>query len=71
MMLATESDAETHRTPKALRAKLVGKSFLFRAAFGVRTRPRVAFLAAAGIIPHNGNRAPRRFRAGRARARPI
>jgi hypothetical protein len=38
-----KSDAGTHRTPKALRAKFTKSRFLFRAAFGVRTRPRVAF----------------------------
>ena len=38
-----ESDAKTPRTPKALRAKSAGAPVLFREAFGVRTRPRVAF----------------------------
>ena len=71
VLFLSQSGARTHRTPKALRAKLVGKSFLFRAAFGVRTRPRVAFLAAAGIIPHNGNHSPRRLRARCARTRAI
>jgi hypothetical protein len=35
----------THRTPKALRAKFNNYSVLFREAFGVRTRPRVALAA--------------------------
>jgi hypothetical protein len=30
----SESDAGTHRTPKALRAKLAGELFLFCASFG-------------------------------------
>jgi len=39
----SESDARTHRTPKALRAEFGGRRLVFRGAFGVRTRPRVAF----------------------------
>jgi len=47
---ALESDAKTHRTPKALRAKSIGKRLLFFAeAFGVRTRPRVAL--GSGSMP--------------------
>ena len=38
---------------------------------GVCGGPRVAFLAAAGIIARNGNHTARRFRAGRACARAI
>ena len=39
-----KSDARTHRTPKALRAKIHGKRLaVFREALGVRTRRRVAF----------------------------
>ena len=39
-----KSDARTHRTPKALRAKIHAKRLAgFREALGVRTRPRVAF----------------------------
>jgi hypothetical protein len=42
-----ESDAETHRTPKALRAKSAEQQlFNFAEAFGVRTRPRVALTGA-------------------------
>lgn len=37
-----ESDARTHRTPKALPAKFMEGFFHFAEAFGVRTRPRVA-----------------------------
>jgi hypothetical protein len=44
-----ESDARTHRTPKALRAKFTESRFLFRAAFGVRTRPRVAVSSGPGL----------------------
>ena len=39
-----EGDARTHRTPKALRAKLLRGLLGFAKAFGVRTRPRVVFL---------------------------
>jgi hypothetical protein len=45
-LLMSESDARTHRTPKALRAKLRTASLLFREALGVRARPRAAFPAA-------------------------
>jgi hypothetical protein len=38
-----ESDAKTHRTPKALSCKIHEGRELFRVSFGVRTRPRVAF----------------------------
>jgi hypothetical protein len=39
-----ESDARTHRTPKALRAKIHAKRLAgFREALGVRERPCVAF----------------------------
>jgi hypothetical protein len=39
-----KSDARTHRTPKALRAKIHAKRLAgFREALGVRTRSRVAF----------------------------
>ncbi len=42
-----ESDAKTHRTPKALRAKFYPDAPApFREALGVRTRPRVAFRGA-------------------------
>ena len=61
-----ESGAGTHRTPKALRAKVEANYLLFRAALAVRTRPRVAFLTAAGIVARNGHYSPRRFRADRA-----
>src|SRR5437773_3014185 len=41
-----ESDARTHRTPKALRAESNGRnSSRFAPALGVRARPRVAFCA--------------------------
>ena len=40
---ARESDAKTHRTPKALCAKSTRDADLFREALGVRTRPRAAF----------------------------
>jgi len=40
-----ESDARTHRTPKALRAKLTHGLFCFCEALGVRTYSRVAFAA--------------------------
>jgi hypothetical protein len=40
-----ESDARTHRTPKALRAKLTHGLFCFCEALRVRTRPRIAFAA--------------------------
>ena len=38
------SDVKTHRTPKALRAKSTDTRASFRASFGVRTRPRFAFM---------------------------
>src|SRR5215469_3531369 len=38
-----KSDARTHRTPKALRARLTIAHCGFAKLFGVRTRPRVAF----------------------------
>jgi hypothetical protein len=38
------SDGGTHRTRKALRAKSWRCRFGFARSFGVRTRPRVAFL---------------------------
>jgi len=38
-----ESDAKTDRTPKHIRAKFTGSALFFCEAFGVRTRPRVAF----------------------------
>ncbi len=44
----SESDAKTHRTPKALRAKLQRRLFGFAEAFGVRTRPRVALVIKYG-----------------------
>ncbi len=40
-----ESDAKTHRTPKALRAERGKAMNRFREDLGVRTRPRVAFRA--------------------------
>jgi RimJ/RimL family protein N-acetyltransferase len=40
-----KSDATTHRIPKALRAKLRQPREQFRASYGLRTRPRVAFYA--------------------------
>src|SRR6266481_3312531 len=40
--LHQKSGARTHRTPTALRAKSCENPVLFREAFGVRTRPRVA-----------------------------
>ena len=43
-----ESDARTHRTPKALRAKFTRCCALFRAAFGVHTRPCDAFFPITG-----------------------
>jgi hypothetical protein len=42
-LLMSESDARTHRTPKALRAKLRTASLLFREALGVGARPRATF----------------------------
>jgi pimeloyl-ACP methyl ester carboxylesterase len=42
MTLCNESDARTHRTPKALRAKCPQNLFRFAKALGVRARPRVA-----------------------------
>jgi hypothetical protein len=39
-----KSDARTHRTLKALRAKLLRRLLGFAEAFGLRTRPRVAFI---------------------------
>ena len=42
-----KNDATTHRTPKALRAKLRQPREHFRASYGLRTRPRVAFYARA------------------------
>ena len=42
MTLYNESDARTHRTPKALRAKCPQNLFRFAKALGVRARPRVA-----------------------------
>ena len=42
MRLYDKSDAGTHRTPKALRAKGPQTFFRFAQALGVRTRPRVA-----------------------------
>jgi L-ascorbate metabolism protein UlaG (beta-lactamase superfamily) len=42
-MRCVESDARTHRTPKALRAKSMETFPLFREALGVRPRPRAAF----------------------------
>src|SRR5262249_61121049 len=41
---ANESDATTHRTPKKLRSKSGRSAVPFRESFGVRTRPRVAFV---------------------------
>ncbi len=49
--LHNESDATTHRTPKALHAKYEERGFRFAEAFGVRTRPRVALGAAALDFP--------------------
>jgi hypothetical protein len=46
-----ESDARTHRTPKALRAKFMKTPSQFRKALGVRARPRVAFLTTAALSP--------------------
>jgi hypothetical protein len=43
-MFENKSDARTHRTQKALRAKLLRGLLGFAKAFGVRTRPRVAFV---------------------------
>jgi urocanate hydratase len=40
--MLVESDAKTHCTPKARRAKHEQNRFIFATAFGVRTRPRVA-----------------------------
>jgi pimeloyl-ACP methyl ester carboxylesterase len=42
MTLYNESDASTHRTPKAPRAKCPQNLFRFAKALGVRARPRVA-----------------------------
>jgi hypothetical protein len=40
-----ESDAGTHRTPKALRAKCIRRHiYCLATALGVRARPRVAFV---------------------------
>jgi LysM repeat protein len=43
-MSSEKSDAKTHRTPKALRAKSTDVRASFREAFGVRTLPRVALM---------------------------
>jgi hypothetical protein len=42
MTLKNESDARTHRTPKALRAKWTQRLFHVAKALGVRARPRAA-----------------------------
>jgi L-ascorbate metabolism protein UlaG (beta-lactamase superfamily) len=45
-----KSDAKTHRTPKALRSKCVEEFFTFRAALGVRARPRAAFRLSSYLV---------------------
>ena len=51
MLCESESDAKTHRTPKALRARIYRNApALFCEALGVRTRPPVAFRAVSSNL---------------------
>ena len=43
MRFSRDSDARTHRTPKALRAKCTRRFIPFRVSFGSAMRPRIAF----------------------------
>jgi hypothetical protein len=69
-----KSDAKTHRTPKALRAKCVERFFSFRAALGVRARPRaygvrgdVRALKSGDMSPHSESTYVRKLTKGSSR----
>ena len=73
----TKSDAMTHRTPTALRAKFIETLICFAKALGVRTRPRVAFDCWTYVFIHKkarlregyGAAAPKAFKSDAAQIR--